>query len=80
MAFGRSRCAMVTGTDPLSVAKGVLAARWNFEQTRAVRFPDWDGEPVIETTHVDALGRYQAYGWCVLVPVDYVLEKQVSDG
>lgn len=49
--------------------------RDNYERTKAARFPDWPGEPYIQTGPCPCgCNRFMASGWSADVPDEYVRE------
>ena len=49
--------------------------RANYEAVKARRFPDWPGEPYIQTGPcLCGCNRFRASGWFADVPDEYVME------
>lgn len=70
--FGRA-VAHTTPDDAVAVAKVNLDA----EETKAFRYPKWDGQHQI-IRHPEPLGRYEIIGWHADVPDEYITDEGIA--
>lgn len=71
--FGRAVAHTMPKDDAVAIAKVNLDA----EETRAFRYPRWDGQHEI-VRHPEPLGRYEIIGWHADVPDEYVTDEGIE--